>query len=152
MRGDVQMSVAGQTYTVTMFAGTKGLNLFLRLLKVFGEPLVKAIMSGVVVKDGRLQEGQKQELLESAIGSVMGGLLDRIDPAEMDRLVKEVLSNTLVTDSTGNHSLADDFDLRFSGEMKLMWTLFFKSVQAQFSDFTSGFSALGALGTKKPAK
>jgi hypothetical protein len=99
-----EKEIDGQLWTVTEFSATEGLRLLLKLSKLLGRPLGKAI-SGLI-GDG---SGLDHKIDFSIVGEAVGELAERMDEAEVETLVKRLLRATQVD----HKEVTPQFDILF---------------------------------------
>ena len=133
---EVQTKVIdGCTYTVQMLPGTKSWKMGLRLMKMLGPSLAKAL-------DGA--GGDIQKLLDTKVDSgflseAIVMLAERLDETEVEMMVQQLAEATLVNDKP----LKSIFDLHFQGNPigVVKWLSF--AVQANFAPFLKGSANAG---------
>lgn len=128
---EVQTKVIdGCTYQVQMLPGGKGWKMGVRLVKMLGPTLAKAI-GGV---GGDLQKLLNSKLDSDFIAEVITMLSERLDETELDIIIQQLSACTVVD----NKPLKDVFDLHFQGNPigVVKWLAF--AIQANFGPLSPG--------------
>lgn len=137
MRTTETKRIGDHEWTITQLPGPRALELFTKMVQMFGQPLVMAAAGGIENLDSELVYA-----LAPAIGAL------RIPPGEMTKLADELLIGALMDGSEYKPSTAA---LIFRGKVCSWLQVMLFAVQCNYGDFADGFAALkGALKTTKP--
>lgn len=158
MREVIQKEIDGETYHIEQFNTTTGLKVLGRLVKIFGEPITKALSAlgaksavkgelnpqglptpSSVIRDAE-EASKKREIDPAALGEAVALLLERLDEDEISGLVKR-----LTTEGVKCGGKEIDFDEHFAGNFSHLFKVTSAALEAQFGNF------LGAITAKIPA-
>lgn len=124
--------VDGIRYAVTQYSGTKGTEIFIKLVKAVGEPL-SFMLKGV-------QGGLDAEVNMEMFGQAFRAFSMSADPKEFTFLVKDILDGVLIFDGEENRSIK--YDLDFAGKIGHMFKVVWLVVKFQFADFLDVIAGL----------
>lgn len=137
MKRTEQVNLDGVTYSITQYPATRGQQLLVKLMKVFGKSL------------GLLADQAKGgvDLMSLEVTSVIEALVANLEPEESTALIKEILTGTQVHD--GGHIREINFDLDFAGRYLHLGKLLKEVLVFQYGDFLGGLATLGQGAARK---
>jgi len=135
MREPETKVIDGCTYTVQMLPGTKAWKMGLRLAKMLGPSLGKAIDGA----EGDLQKLMNTQLDSSFLSDAITMLAERIEEVEVELIVQQLAEVTLVD----GKPLKTIFDLHFQGNPVgvVKWLAF--AIKTNFGPFSQGLASAG---------
>lgn len=141
MKRTHQVTIDGVTYSITQYMATRGQQLLVRLLKLFGRSF------GLIadqVKDGEM------DLLNLDITSVLESLVSNLEPEQSTWIIKEILAGTQIHDGTQVREI--NYDIDFSGRYLHLGKLLKEVLLFQYSDFLGGLASLGQGAARKTSQ
>lgn len=136
-RKNTEFEIDGTRYASTQYSGTKGTELFVKVIKSIGEPL-SYIMKGA-------QGGIDSEFNLEMFGSALRSFASTAEPKEFTAMMKEILDGTLIFVDNQNRTI--QYDVDFSGRIGHMFKVVFHILKFQFSDF---LDVVGGLTPANP--
>lgn len=132
--------IDGVTYSVTQLTGTRSLKLFWKLVGVIsgaGDSLGK-------LDPAALASGDVGDIDMSVAGGALGGIVSKLDPDQLDVVVKELLG-TLTIDGRDAGPL---FESHFAGKVFRMLKVVKFALGVHFGDFRDALRGGGSAGPK----
>jgi hypothetical protein len=127
MRATQERTIDGKDWTVTCFPVSEGLKLLVRLGKLIGGPLGKAV-SGMTGES--LLEG---ELDMAALGDAVTELATKMDEDDVLSLVKRLFACTMVVRDGKRHEIQNVFDTEFVGCYTTMFKVLGFVIEVNYS-------------------
>lgn len=134
MRNSAEIVVDECSYSITMYSATKGKKLYFKLLKAFGEPV--STLAATLFNSASDGDMFGKELDPLAIGKAIGGLSEKLNEDEYDRLTKEILETVYV----GAQPLTKIYDVHMAGRYMHELKLIGEVLKFQYEDFFSAFA------------
>ena len=142
MRQAKQILVDGETYTVSPYSPTFGFKLLTKIIKAIGKPAAGLISSVISQKGKSISD---IDIDGPEVMNALTDLTDSLDPDHLDSLIKEILSQTFLGQSST--SVVSVFESHFVGRYLHVLKLVVATVGAQYDDF---LGVLGGLAKAPP--
>lgn len=128
---------------VVQFGARRGLKLKIKLLKMFGAPLLQMI-NGLGLKTSEINTEIKsimeQDVDLGGLAEGLNSLFSKVNEDQAEQLIMEILSSTFINDQ----ECTKVFDEVFSGDYLTMYKVIGFALEANFGSFF-GKSGIGTL-------
>lgn len=136
MRESETRTINGKTYVFFQFPATKGVKVWLKLVKILGNPLTLLVQniakgsSGKGIK-GALEKELGSFLADISLETVVADLLERVDVEDTTGIIMDLMSSV----SYEGKPLNEIFDIHFKGSYMSLCKVIAAALEVQYSDF-----------------
>jgi hypothetical protein len=134
MRYQAEKEIEGVRYTISQFPARKAAKILTRLLKLVGEPLANF-------------GGGLSTSIDKVLPLAVRALTEKLDEAEIDQLLTDLLSCVQIDEGNGFRSLIIDTD--FQGKLGAMFKVVAASIEVNYSDFFGAIVGAFKVATAK---
>lgn len=135
MKKPEKVIVDGNSYTISPYNTSFGVQLLTELASLLGEPLFNLIIQMGIGDAKSAPAARVQKFLDTDIDPKMfTAIFSKLEPDTLDRIFQK----TLVDTYSGTVCVAGDYNSRFMGNYKHLLKLVLKTIQVQYSDFLEG--------------
>lgn len=146
-----EITVDDQNYVVQLYSPTYGLELYAKLLRLLGQPVVKLIgsLKGIdFSKPAGLLDFDLADLDTDAAGEALQALFANLKDDEFVPLIKSILSQTY--NSPSLDPVSARFETQFAGKYLHLFKLTAKTLGVQYQDFLSGLVKRASVAKLAP--
>lgn len=138
MKRTHQVTIDGVTYSITQYPATRGQELLVKLMRLFGKSIG---LLADQAKDG------VTELLDMELGGVIEALVTNLEPEQSTILTSEILAGTQIMENGKIRELM--FDIDFAGRYLHLGKVLKEVLAFQYGDFLGGLASLGQGGARQ---